>query len=95
MLNLITRLVLDQAAADRFAAALPAFVAATKAEPGCVNFIANRSTQEPGVFWMIEEFVSQEALDAHMQTAHLAALAGEFGNSFLEAPAMHFVDPIA
>ena len=95
MLNLITRLTLAPEAADRFAAAMPAFVEATLAEPGCTAFIANRSTTEPHVFWMVEEFVSQEALDSHMQTAHLAALAGEFGQHFTEAPVLNFIEPIA
>lgn len=95
MLNLITRLTLAPEAADRFAAALPAFVEATRAEPGCVEFIANRSTTEPHVFWMVEEFVSQEALDSHMQTAHLAALSAEFGKHFTAAPELNFIEPIA
>lgn len=95
MLNLITRLSLSEAAADRYAAVLPAFVEATRAEPGCIAFHANRSTAEPTVFWMVEEFTSQAALDSHMQSPHLAALSAEFGAEFTEPPALHFVDRIA
>lgn len=95
MLHLITRLSLSEAAADRYAAALPAFVEATLAEPGCVSFTANRSLAEPTVFWMVETFTSEEALDLHMQSAHLAALSAEFGPEFAEPPVLHFVDRVA
>ena len=94
MLNLITRIELTAAAADRFAAALPRLLAAFRAEPGCRSYTASRSVEEPRVFWMVEEFDSWEALEAHEATPHVKQLREEFGGSFAVPPVMIPVDPI-
>lgn len=52
----------DEAA--RVAAALPAHVEATRAEPGCLHFDVIPST-DPLVWTVAEEFVDPSAFEAH------------------------------
>lgn len=94
MLNLITRIELTPDAADRFAAALPGWLAAFRAEPGCRSYTASRSVEEPCVFWMVEQFDSWAALEAHEQTPAVRQLRADFGDSFAVPPVMFPVDPI-
>jgi quinol monooxygenase YgiN len=42
----------------------------SRAEPGCVTFDVSRSTEDPNVFVLYEEWRDQEALDVHYKTAH-------------------------
>lgn len=50
--------------AARVRAALPAHIALTRAEPGCVHFTVS-ATEDPMVWRVEEEFVDQNAFEAH------------------------------
>lgn len=54
-------------------AAIPALTAATRAEAGCISYGFYEDTENPNHFIFIEEWESQEALNAHTQTAHFGA----------------------
>jgi len=41
-----------------------------RAEAGCLSFDVSRSTEDPNVFVLYEEWRDQEALDFHYKTAH-------------------------
>jgi autoinducer 2-degrading protein len=43
-------------------------------EPGCVLFRPTRSPRDPEVFLLYEEYLDQDALDAHRRTAHFSRL---------------------
>ena len=38
-------------------------------EPGCLMYIVNRSTENPNHFLIYEQYVDQDALTAHAETA--------------------------
>jgi quinol monooxygenase YgiN len=57
---------------DEVAAALARHVAATRAEPGCVSFIAYRDPDDPDHFALYEQYTDENAFQAHRQTAHFA-----------------------
>jgi quinol monooxygenase YgiN len=40
----------------------------SRAEPGCVAFMANRSTENPRKFVLYEQFRDKAAFDAHLET---------------------------
>ena len=42
----------------------------SRAEPGCITFDVSRSTEDPNVFVLYEEWQDQAALDVHYKTAH-------------------------
>ncbi len=54
--------------------------AATLAEPGCISYEAYLDRTDPGIVFIFERWRSQEDLDAHFATSHMAdfgvALAG-------------------
>jgi quinol monooxygenase YgiN len=42
----------------------------SRAEAGCISFDVSRSTEDPNVFVLYEEWRDQEALDVHYKTEH-------------------------
>jgi quinol monooxygenase YgiN len=42
----------------------------SRAEPGCITFDVSRSTDDPNVFVLYEEWRDQAALDEHYATEH-------------------------
>jgi quinol monooxygenase YgiN len=50
---------------DAVAAALPAHLALTRAEPGCLSFNVTPCTEVAGRFLVSEAFANQAAFDAH------------------------------
>ncbi len=50
----------------------------SRAEPGVVQYIAHRSTEDPRQFMFYEQYVSEEAWREHLETAHYKTwVAGE------------------
>lgn len=56
--------------------AAAALIAATRAEPGCVAYAFAEDIAEPGLIHIAERWASEEALEAHNKTPHLAAFMG-------------------
>lgn len=56
-----------------FADVLRTLVAATKGEDGCLQYDAHQATENPCAFAFYERWASKEALDTHLQSAHVAA----------------------
>lgn len=46
------------------------FIAATRAEPGCVEFHLHRQLDDPARFVWYENFADQAAVDAHVASDH-------------------------
>jgi autoinducer 2-degrading protein len=55
---------------DDVAATLALHVVATRAEPGCVNFTACRDLDDPDRFALFEQYVDEDAFQAHRGTPH-------------------------
>ncbi len=53
-------------------AALPAVIAATRAEEGCEEYGCYEDTQRSGRFVFVERWRDQAALDRHLATPHMA-----------------------
>ena len=47
------------------------FIAATRAEPGCVEFHLHRRLDDPTQFAWYENFADQAAIDAHVASDHV------------------------
>ena len=60
---------------DQVAALLSRHTAATRAEPGCRDFVALRGTAEPDSFVLYERYESSEAFDAHLASPHFQGIA--------------------
>jgi quinol monooxygenase YgiN len=58
---------------DEVAAVLARHVAATRAEPGCLTFIAYRDPADPDHFLLYEQYTGEDAFEAHRHSSHFAA----------------------
>ena len=54
--------------------ALISLVAPTRKEVGCLNYDLHASLEDPAKFLFHENWTSQAHLDAHLKSAHIAAL---------------------
>ncbi len=54
---------------DEVAALLSRHTAATRAEPGCRDFVALRGVEDPDSFVLYERYESRAAFEAHIQPA--------------------------
>jgi len=57
------------------AALLARHTAATRAEPGNLEFVALRSTADPDAFVLYERYTGQEAFEAHTASPHYEGIA--------------------
>jgi len=70
MVTLIVRYEPHPGTGDAIAAALAKQVAASRKEPGCVQFLAYRSFEDPDHFILYEQYADDDALAAHRETPH-------------------------
>jgi quinol monooxygenase YgiN len=70
-------------------AALLSLVEPSRKEPGCLAYDIFASESAPGTFVSIERWKSQEDIDAHMASPHLAEAIAGAGSGFDGMPALH------
>ncbi len=68
-------------------------VAPTRAEAGCLNYDLHVDIEDPNRFVFNENWESQEHLDRHLQTEHIAANRERIGN-LIEGVEMKRFEPI-
>lgn len=81
-------------AAAEVQAALAELAEATQAEAGCILYSLNRGLQEPNVFVTVEKWVSPDALDQHLNSAHIAAALGRTSELLVEPPRIIATEPL-
>jgi quinol monooxygenase YgiN len=85
-LTLLAVLAFVEPVAEPELLALAAVVRATRQEPGCLEYVAHTSAKDPRQVLFYERWQDQAALEAHNQSAHLAAFRAQVGPR-LAAPA--------
>jgi quinol monooxygenase YgiN len=75
--------------------ALTALVRPTRAEAGCISYGLYRSTSDASAFITIETWRSQDDLDAHMATPHIAQALQAAGDSLQGGPVIHPLTPVS
>jgi quinol monooxygenase YgiN len=75
--------------------ALEALVEPTKAEAGNRGYELYSSAADPTVFVTMERWASQDDLDAHMMTPHIATALAAASDHLAAAPAIHPLVPIS
>jgi len=60
---------------DEVAALLARHTAATRAEPGCHDFVALRGSEDPDSFVLYERYASADAFEAHQASPHFEGIA--------------------
>lgn len=62
--------------------------AATRAEPGCLSYRFHADLEDPGAFFIFEEWRDQAALDAHFATPHMATFLEHVAGLIAAPPAI-------
>ena len=70
MLIVVARYRAKAGKADTVAEILRKHVEATRAEPGCLQFDACRSLDDPAEFVLYEKYVDEQAFETHRTSAH-------------------------
>lgn len=73
--HLIARFKVAADKADTAIQAVQQCVGPSRAESGCISYVPHQDLADPGQFFFIEHWRSQEDLDRHMQTPHFQTLA--------------------
>ena len=63
---------------------------ASRAEPGCASYRLYEDTERPNEFVFIEVWESEEALQRHFATEHIAAFMQAVPETLVEAPDVQF-----
>ena len=92
-LNVVALLQAKPGSEAALGSALASLVEPTLAEEGCISYELFASAVDPTAFVTIERWRSQDDLDAHMQTPHVAAAFAEAGEILAAAPAIHPLVP--
>ena len=74
--------------------ALRALVGPSRRDPGCISYDLFASNSAPGTFVTVEQWESQEDIDAHMASAHMAEAITAAGDHFDGFPAIHTLRPL-
>jgi quinol monooxygenase YgiN len=74
---------------DRVAEILARHVARTRAEPGCIQFLVNRSADDPDQFVLYEQYLDEPAFEAHRDSPHFAEYIEHGVAPLLEARSWH------
>jgi quinol monooxygenase YgiN len=64
---------LSPGAIAEFLPAAQAMIAASRAEPGCLEYAYSRDLLEPDTLRIVERFKDEAALSVHFQTPHMEA----------------------
>ena len=80
MLVIAGHIEIDPANRDTAIAAAVTVMEETAKEAGCISYTFSSDLSDPGCFRIFEEWESQEALDAHFTTPHMAVFQGKIGD---------------
>ena len=74
--------------------ALAELAASSSAEEGCVSYVAYESAGTPGTFVTLEEWRSEDDMNAHMSTPHVAKAFEVLGPVLAGDLAIHTLKPL-
>ena len=77
MLSFTVRMQFDEADHAAIAEMLRALTLASRAEPGCANYVTTFVEGDPTTVVIFEQYVDQAALDTHSNSAHFRQYAAE------------------
>ena len=75
MISFTVRMTFRPEDREEIATILRELTAASRAEPGCVSYIAHRVESDPDTIVIYEQYRDQAALEAHRAAPHFAMYA--------------------
>ena len=85
-LIVIARIVAQADKVEPLKALLAGLVSSSLQEAGCHRYQLHQNNEDPTDFTFVEEWESAEALQAHMETDHFQAAAGQLPGFVAAAP---------
>lgn len=79
MLVIHASVLIDPAKTEAAVSAAKQMMAESRKEPGCHTYTFARDLSEPGRFYIIEEWASDEALALHFKAPHMAKFQQAMG----------------
>ena len=79
---------------ERVLAAIRKLIEPSRAEPGCLTYRPTRDPENPRVFFLYEEYVDEQAYDAHRESDHFQRYALGEGIPLLESRERSFYETI-
>ncbi|MCC5610407.1 antibiotic biosynthesis monooxygenase [Nostoc sp. CHAB 5834] len=80
---------------DNFKQEFQPVIALTLAEEGCINYDLHQSVDDPSLFLLHENWVSQEILAQHLEQSYIKALNEKSGQFLVEPPEVRLWQQIA
>jgi len=84
-MNLIARIEVKPEHRSAFEAALSGLLGPTRAETGCLRFEAMRDREAEDVFYLVETWADEAALEAHYQQPYVQRVMEHY-DEWLAAP---------
>jgi len=75
--HIVAHIVARDGEESRVQAQLEKLIEPTRAEPGCIKYELFVNREKPGDFVFMEEYASDAAFQAHMDSKHVAAAIAE------------------
>ena len=79
MLVIAGHIQIDPANREAAVAAAAEVMEETHKESGCISYTFSGALADEGLFYIFEEWETQEAVDAHLKTPHMAKFQGAMG----------------
>jgi len=73
MIRVVAHLTSKPETIEETRQALEGFVDPTRSEEGCILYILMQNNDDPTDFTFVEEWESDETLDAHLESPHISA----------------------
>lgn len=94
-LNVVATIPVKAEHVETIRGALVQLAGATRQEAGCLAYDLYESAAAPGVFVTVERWTDRAALNAHMQSPHVAAAFAAAGDALSGDVAIHPLTPVA
>ena len=93
MIGVVAKLAIADGKEAEFEDVAKDLMASVKAnEPGTLTYQLYKSKKEPNVYIFMEQYASQEALEAHGKTEYFAAAGPKLGPCLAGAPDIQYYD---
>ena len=93
MIGVVAKLTIADGKEAEFEDVAKDLMAKVKAnEPGTLTYQLYKSKKEPNVYIFMEQYASQEALEAHGKTEYFAAAGPKLGPCLAGAPDIQYYD---
>lgn len=93
-LEVVATIAVKASSVEAIRDALTTLAAATRQEQGCLRYDLFESAASPGTFVTLEEWRSQEDLDAHLRSEHVQAAFAAAEGHLADDVAIHPLRPV-